>query len=273
MKRVLIIISLIIVLTLLCVIPILNKNNSNYDFKIYFFNAGKADAILLSKDGKYIMIDTGEESLSNEILAYFKNNNIKKLDYLIITHFDKDHVGSAATIINSIEVDNVLQSNYPKESEVYNKYLEALSNKKITPITVSGNYEIELAGLNIVVNGPDTIYEKNASNNSSLIISVEYNNNSFLLMGDSENARLKDFIELNNNTYDFIKVPYHGNYLKRLSELLEETNTKYAVITSSNEEQEDSETLELLEKYGIKYYITRNGEVTVLSDGDKIKID
>ena len=64
-----------------------------YNLKIYFWNAGKADAILISNNDRYIMIDTGEESLSNNILQYFKNNGIEMLDYLIITHFDKDHVG------------------------------------------------------------------------------------------------------------------------------------------------------------------------------------
>ena len=96
------------------------KEEENYDFEIYFFNAGKADAILLSKDNKYIMIDTGEEDLSNTILNYFKNNNITKLDYLIITHFDKDHVGSASKIIDNIEIGEVLESNYPKDSIYYN---------------------------------------------------------------------------------------------------------------------------------------------------------
>ena len=102
-----------------------SNNDPNYDFKAYFFNAGKADAILLSKNNHYIMIDTGEASLSNEILNYFKNNNITKLDYLIITHFDKDHVGSASSIIDNIEIGEVLQSNYPKESEYYTNYLNS----------------------------------------------------------------------------------------------------------------------------------------------------
>ena len=51
MKKLIIPIILIVVLALLCTIPMLNKKNNNYDFKVYFFDAGKADAILLSKNG------------------------------------------------------------------------------------------------------------------------------------------------------------------------------------------------------------------------------
>ena len=78
------IILFLIVIILVIGYSISNKDSKNYDFKIYFFNAGKADAILLSKNNKYMMIDTGEEDLSNEILKYFKENNITKLEYLII---------------------------------------------------------------------------------------------------------------------------------------------------------------------------------------------
>ena len=162
------IISLITLLLILLVF-LLNistkKEIIETDFKIYFFNAGKADAILISNNDKYIMIDTGEENLSQEILNYFKNNNIEKLDYLIITHFDKDHVGSASHIIDNIEVENVIQSNYPKESEYYEAYLNSLANKNIEAKTISGNYNITLEDMNITINGPETIYDKNESNN------------------------------------------------------------------------------------------------------------
>ena len=279
MNKTNIILTIILLIFLIVVIILTNLSKeenidtSNYDFKIYFFNAGKADAIIISNNNKYIMIDTGEESLSPEILSYFKNNNINELEYLIITHFDKDHVGSAASIINNIKVNNVFQSNYPKDSEYYNNYLNALSNKNITPKTIEGNYEFTLEDLNIVVNGPIKIYDKNESNNSSLIVKINYKNTNYLFMGDAENARLKDYVSEETNTYDFIKIPYHGNYLKRLDDLLEIIKPKYAVITSSNSMRESSETINTLSELGIKYYLTRNGDINIYSDGTSIIID
>ena len=248
------------------------KNTTNYNFKVYFFNAGKADAILIENNNHYMMIDTGEEELASEILSYFKENIITKLDYLIITHFDKDHVGSASSIINEIEIGEIYQSNYPKESTVYTAYLEALESKNITPITVSGDINLSLGDSSLTINGPTEVYTSNESNNSSLIVSLTYQNNKFLFMGDSQNARIKDFLNTNNEEYDFLKVPYHGNYLKRLDTLLKTKNIKYAVITSSLEEKEADETLEMLNNYNIKTYLTRNGSITVLSDGDNIVI-
>ncbi len=267
-------ILIVVLIVALITILILEKSNkkdlNKYDFKIYFFNAGKADAIILSKKDKYIMIDTGEESLGEEILNYFTQNNIKKLDYLIITHFDKDHVGSASKIINNLEIGEILQSNYPKDSKYYDNYINALKNKNVEAKVISDNYEINIDDIKIVVNGPQTIYKNNESNNSSLITSITYKNKKFLFMGDAQNARIKDFLTINSETYDFLKLPYHGHYLKSLDDLFKTKAIKYAIITSA---LKDDKTIELLDKYNIKYYLTGKGNITLYTDGEDIIIN
>ena len=266
-------IIIIFVIVLVFLLSIFLKKEDSTNFKIYFFNAGKADAILIMNNDHYIMIDTGEEELTSEILNYFRNNNINKLDYLIITHFDKDHVGSAANIINNIEVSNVLQSNYIKDSEYYQNYIKALEDNSISAMTIQNDFEINIGNMNIIVNGPNTIYDNNESNNSSLIVSLTYDNTKYLFMGDSQNARIKDYLDTHNETYDFIKIPYHGNYLKRLEELLEVVKPKYAVITASKTEGAEEDTINLLEQLDIDYYITSNGDITIKVDNNKnIKI-
>lgn len=272
-KESIILLSIIIIpIIVLLILSLYKKNDETYDCKIYFFNAGKADAILISKNDKYIMIDTGEESLSDEILRYFETNNIKRLEYLIITHFDKDHVGSASSIIDNIEIGEVLQSNYPKDSVYYTNYLASLAAKSITPTTVSGLYSMMVEDINISVNGPEITFDNNESNNSSLIVSITNGNNKFLFMGDAENARIKDFLSNNNETYDFIKIPYHGNYLKQLDNLLESTKPQYGVMTCSSKEGCEEQTFEQLTNYNVKYYMTNKGAISILSNGEDIII-
>lgn len=273
-KSIIIVIVLLIVVLGSFLIYSLSKKaeEASYEFKMYFFNSGKADAILISNNDKYIMIDTGEESLSSEILAYFKSHNITKLDYLIITHFDKDHVGSASAIIDNIEVTNVLQSNCPKESEYYDNYINSLANKGITARTISDSHTFALGDIKFTVNGPTEIYDEDESNNSSLIVRVNYKDSNYLFMGDSQNDRIKDYLSQTTDKFDFIKIPYHGNYQKQLDDLLEAVEPKYAVITCSDTEPDTTKTEELLNKLGIEYYLTYNGGVTVLSDGNSIVV-
>ena len=98
--------------------------------------------------------------------------------------------------------------------------------------------------------GPTHIYDSNESNNSSLIVSINYSDTNYLFMGDSQNNRIKDYLNQHNNEYDFIKIPYHGNYQKRLDDLLDWAKPKYAVITCSSSESDISETIFLFSTNG-----------------------
>ena len=272
-KKIIILVITLLLVVVCSIIFLISREDTTGKLKIYFFNAGKADSCVIYNDDFAVMIDTGEKELGEEILTYLENNNITKLDYLIITHFDKDHVGSASTIINSIEVDNVIQSNYPKESKVYNKYLSALENKSIEAVTLREDLEFSFGDVYFTINPPlEEVYSNNESNNSSLIVSLKYKNNSFLFMGDAENLRIKEYLSTNNLSYDFLKVPYHGHYQTTLDELIEVIKPKYSVITSSLEEKEDDTTLDLLSNIGSKTYLTRNGSILITSDGDTINI-
>ena len=128
--------------------------------------------------------------------------------------------------------------------------------------------------MSFVVQGPEGVYEKKESNNSSLITALKFNETKYLFMGDAEDERLEDFFEtgLATEMYDVLKVPYHGHYQENLEALIRTLNPKYAVITSSFEEMEDSETRALLEEAEVKTFLTRQGAVDITSDGTTIEI-
>ena len=238
---------------------------------LHFFDAGKADSALISYQSDTttynILIDTGESNLASTLLKYFSKHKITKLDALIITHFDKDHVGSAAEIINNFDVETVFQTNTTKDSDTYRDYLEALSDKNIAPITISADsdygdhYIFYSDEFGLEIFGPEKTYSKKESNNSSLITCVSFRDKKFLFMGDAEDDRLEDFLELDSiaGDYELIKVPYHGHYQSSLKTLVETVRAKHAVITSSYTELEDSETIRLFADSGAEVHLTREG--------------
>ncbi len=243
-----------------------------YDgMKVYAFNAGKADSFLIYNADFAVLIDTGEKELGDTIIEYLNANNIKKLDYLVITHFDKDHVGSASKIIDEVDVGKILQSNYPKESKVYARYLEEIEDENVSVETVREDLKFTLGDVCFAVNAPaEEEYVADPSNNSSLIVSVYYGETSWLFMGDAEDLRLSEWLAINDEQYDFIKVPYHGHYQARLGDLAAETAPKYAVITSSEEEMEDDSTVSIFEDAGAKVYLLRKGALLFSTDGENI---
>ena len=92
-------------------------------------------------------------------------------------------------------------------------------------------------------------------------------------MGDAQKLRIDDYLGEINNTYDFIKMPHHGDYYKNLEDLFNKTNPSIAVITSSDEEKEEDKTIKLLETNNIDYYLTRKGDIDIYSDGESIYVD
>ena len=266
-----IIFVLLLVLLFVFLVYAALRGTNQEKLKFYFFNAGKADSCVITYRDQTILVDTGEENLASTIQNYLNAHNITTIDYFIITHFDKDHVGSAAAILQNFDVSNVLQSNFPKESEYYTNYLNALREKDITPITVTSDMEFAVDGLEFVVNGPEKVYETDESNNSSLITKIVYGDHRFLLLGDAENDRLKDYLSTHTEEYDLIKVPYHGNYQKQDKTLFEITKPKYAVVSTSSAVLDDK-LIQILEDYEISYYVTMDGDILVQSDGSKMKI-
>ncbi len=241
---------------------------------VYFFDAGKADAILLTTENGTVLIDSGEKGFGDEIVSYLASAGIDSLDYLIITHFDKDHVGGAAKVIGSVRVGKVLQSNHVKDSTAYDKYVEALSGAAITPETVRTALDFELDGVRYSVDPPaEEEYANDPSNNSSLIVTVTYGKKILLFAGDAENDRMAEFIDKGlARDCDFMKIPHHGRWDKNLADLIGKTRPEYAVITSSDDEPEDEKTVELLKSSGVSTFYTRISPVKLVCDGKSLTV-
>ena len=254
-------------------VPAQTETAERTELTVYCFSAGKADAFLLYTEDSAVLIDTGESGFGKTILAYMEAHGIAKLDCLIITHFDKDHVGGAKKILESVQVDRVLQSNCPKDASAYNKYVSALDALGMEAETVREILTFELDGVTYTVDPPaQETYAEDESNNSSLIVSVENGQNRLLFAGDAEDLRLTEFLSGDPGHYDFLKVPYHGHWQSMLGALLKAVSPTAAVITSSDEEPEDEQTLDLLAQYGVETCLTRLAPVVLRSDGSTLAL-
>lgn len=235
------------------------------ELHVFCFQAGKADAFLLWNAESAVLIDTGESGFGKTILAKLKELSIDRLDALIITHFDKDHVGGAKKLLESIEIRTIYQSNCPKEgASAYEKYLSALEALSLTPITVRSAQSFTVGGVGFRIDPPaEETYPEDASNNSSLIVSVSCGETKLLFTGDAEALRLAELLAVDPGHFDLIKLPHHGSWYGALPTLLRLTTPAYAVITSSEDEPEDPKTTALLSQLGICSLLTREGAIRI----------
>ena len=241
---------------------------------VWCFQAGKADAFLLWNEAGAVLIDTGESGFGKTILAKLEELGIQRLEYLILTHFDKDHVGGAKKVLSGIPVGTILQSNCPKEgAEAYEKYAAALEGLGLEARTLREELRFTLGDAVFTVDPPALErYAEDESNNSSLIVTVTHGANRLLFLGDAEDLRLAEFLAADPGRCAFVKLPHHGKYQKTLITLLSAVKPARALITSSEEEPEDPETLALLEENGVEVFLTRTAPVLVTSDGKTLDV-
>ena len=242
--------------------------------EIYCFSAGKADAFLIYNNAGAVLIDAGESGFGKVIVAKLAELGIDRLDALIITHFDKDHVGGAKKVLESVEVGTVLQSCYPKTgADAYEKYCKALETLGITPVTVRQIMTISLGDAILTINPPaQLVYSEDESNNSSLIVSIEHAGHRLLFLGDAGELRMAEYLASSPGSFDFVKLPHHGSYQSALAALLEQTTPSRAVITSSEEDPEDARTMALLEQAGTAVWLTRIAPVRIQSMEDELTV-
>jgi len=249
--------------------------NENSIMKISFLKVGRADAIIIEKDKEVMVIDTGEEDDGEEIVDFIQKENIEKIDYLIITHFDSDHIGGADTLLENVEVTQIILPDYESDNLEYLDFMKAVKEKDYTPVLLHEDHEFNFSDCKVLINPPDSyIYDGSVDydNNLSLIVSIEYGNHSFLFTGDAEKQRLNEWLNKDLGEFTFIKIPHHGVYNSVLKKLLEKTGASYAVICDSKKNPADKQTLKLLDKYHVMTWETKDGNITLTSDGARIEI-
>ena len=273
---------------------IINEIDDDSDIlEVMIFDAGKADAILITTENHAVIIDTGENEHGQIITDYLLSRNIHSIDYLIITHFHKDHVGGAETVIKNFAVKEVIVPNYGKNSKRYNKFIEAMQEAGLESIILTETMEFNLDSAKFTVypsgqeyydysdTGDNDDYEDDENdddisvneNNFSVVVSIDHGENNFLFTGDAKAKRLKELLltdDIINTKYDFLKFPHHGRYNKRVVDFIYAVNPEYAVITCSIDSPADDRVVDALKEIRAKIYFTSNGNAYCKSDGNDL---
>ena len=249
------------------------------DLKINFVDVGQGDStFIITPKNKTILIDGGGSNTGsfdvgeNTLLPYILDKGYNKIDLMIISHFDSDHVGGLLTILEEIKVEKVLIAKQEEQSENYKRFFNIVKEKNIPVIVGKRGDKINIEKdlyLDILFPESEQI-EENVINNNSLVFNIHYNNFSMLFTGDIEEIAEKRIIEITNKSRlkaDIIKIPHHGSKTSSTRELLEIVLPKIALIGVGKDNlfgHPSSETIDKLDELEIKTYRTDiNGEIMI----------
>ena len=242
---------------------------------IYTFSIGKADCSLLSFDGAYVLIDTGEEDDGDDIVRELRDLKVEKLDLVILTHFDKDHIGGFPEIADALPIGKAILPDYVRDSDQYRAMEKALAAHSIPTERLSADAAFDLGKAKFAVYPSTKAYdpEKGNDNQMSLVTAISFDQVRLLFLADAEGSWLKDLcyggIELG---CDVIKIPCHGKWQKNITALLALSLPSYAIVTDSNKNPADDKTLDALNTMDIKTLRTIDGDIHLFTDGKKVTV-
>ena len=251
-----------------------NQNIVTTDLKVYFFDVGQADSILITNNGHNMLIDAGNNEDGPKLVKYIKEDlGITEFDYLIGTHPHEDHIGGLDDIINNFDIKKIYLPDITTTTKTFEDVLDAISSKELT-ITIpkiGETFKLGEADLNIIYTGTNT----SDLNSTSIIIKMIFGNYSYLFTGDTT-SEIEKLIFKENIDVDVLKVAHHGSKTSSSLEFLQKVTPSYAIISvgkNNSYNHPSTTTIKRLKKYTNNIYLTSElGTILLTSDGQKINI-
>ena len=242
--------------------------------EVHYLDIGQGDSTLIKCGDKTMLIDAGENDMGTQVQAYLQSQGVEKLDYVIGTHPDSDHIGGLDVIIYKFDCGNILMPDKKKDTATYRDVISAMKSKnyKNTLPEVGKKYTFGEATFTIIA--PNDDYE--SANDCSIGILLEYGETSFLFTGDAEELAEADIVKNGIDIdCDVYKVGHHGSRTSSDEALLNAASPAYAVIScgeGNSYGHPHAQTLNNLRYRGIKVFRTdEQGTIVATSDGVNIK--
>lgn len=262
---------LVIVFLMLILVKIYPLIDSNY--YVYFLDVGQGDSTVIKYKDETIMIDTGgkvsfnteawkekkKTYLTDNTMRFLKSIGVSKINYLILTHGDIDHLGEAEHLVDNFKVLNIILN-----KGNFNNYEKSLLKKKINIVDkYRGKLSMYLLDTGI-------IYDN--ENDNSIVTLLNINNYKLLFMGDASIKVEQDLLKKYKLSTDLIKVGHHGSKTSSYYDFIESIKPSIAIISSGRNNRYNhphQETLDTLNQLNIDYYNTQSSGTIKLTLGKK----
>ncbi len=256
-----------------------NDTGSDSNMSVHFIDVGQGDStLIISPKGDAMLIDAGNNGVGDDVIAYMKKQGIEKLEVLIGTHPDADHIGGLDTVIYEYDVESFYMPRKSHTTKTFKDVLLAAKEKglKIKEAKIGETFMI---GEEVKCEILNPVKEYGNDNNLwSAVVRIEYGKRSFLFMGDAEVENESDILEYGEYVdSDVIKLGHHGSSTSSSKRFIEAVSPDAAVVSckmGNSYGHPHKETLELLEKEGVQLYRTdEQGDIVFYCDKENIWSD
>jgi competence protein ComEC len=248
--------------------PVIRAVASSGSVEVRILDVGQGDAIaILSPAGRWVLVDAGpglppnrEDPYDLDVVRALRRAGVRRLEMLVLTHPDLDHIGGAPPIFETLEVASVGD---PGRGRGTGPYLDALRAAEAEPaswVALERGDHLEIDGVTLDVLHPIADIPGDADpNDMSVVLLLRYGLFTALLTGDAP-ARVEEAVGADVGHVDLLKVAHHGSRTSSSERFLREVRPSVSVISAG-----------LRNRYGhphaeVEARIRRHSEQTLRTD-------
>jgi len=261
-------------------------DTANGTVEVHYINVGQSvSTLVLGPDGETMLVDTGHYNDDGEyVLEYLQRHEITRIDHLVTSHNDADHIGGNAAIIDYYETDAdgigaVYDPGIAASTQTYGEYLDAVEEHDVTLYETREGDAIDFGEVDVDVLGPpDPYLESEARNENSIVLRLTHGETSVMLSGDAEDDQEEYLID----TYGaelgstVLKAGHHGSSSSSSEPFLDAVRPRAVVVSSAYDSQYGHPHDEVLRRLSDRsiptYWTATHGDVVLVSDGSGISV-
>lgn len=254
--------------------------------EVHFINVGQSvSTLVVGPTGETMLVDTGHYNDDGAyVLTYLERQGIDRIDHLVVSHNDADHIGGNAAIIDHYEreadgIGAVYDPGIAASTQTYERYLDAVETHDVTLYETREGDEIRFEGVDVAVLGPpDPYLEDGARNENSIVLKLTHGETSFLLTGDAEDDQEAYLVDRYGDRLrsTVLKAGHHGSSSSSSGALLDAVRPNAVVVSSAYDSRYGHPTEAVLERFADRslptYWTATHGDIVLVSDGRGVTV-
>ena len=244
-------------------------------FEMHFIDVGQALSVLVECDGQYMLYDGGNVDDGSYVVSYLQNLGVEELQYVFCSHAHEDHVGGLSAALAYFPADHVYSPVTEASTKCFQDFVKYTQQQGLQVEVPAAGTVWPLGSATVTMLGPVAQYDN--TNDTSIVLRVDYGSTSFLLTGDMESDAERDLVNSGANLKaDVLQVGHHGSSTSTSYIFLNAVLPEMGIVScgvNNKYGHPHEETLSILRDAGVDVYRTDLlGAIVVGSDGQNYTI-